>query len=280
MLKSKRVKVNIFIFCILCFYLNCNKSYSEDVLQMFSSKIDKNNNILLVVKNDSIFVRKVINGKYEYNIPDDGCYKTLDNLNICVKNKMISSIEGNVSNVASKNKITTNRLADEFYNEKNINCNIMKFDIINKLLVKKEQIDGFGMQIYLPDYYSVLRLFMYKDENDNLKAFIISDRNDVGCSPFYDYKIHKQEENYNNLKKNKKLEIKNARTTKEYLKKLSTESYKKMLLKGYVYIKPTNSIYDVEKIVLSIKNDDVSYVNVVSIDLEWKKIGFNDIYSN
>ncbi len=283
--KVAKKRFKIFIIFIIYIQYNCLaiRSLFSDEIRLFSSKVKNNSNLLFIVKDNDAFIRKTVGRRFEYVVPDDRCYELSGDLNVCIKDQKVASINGNFINMYNKfEKISTNCFTDLFFNEKNTDCDIMKFDIINKILVKQEQINGFGLQIYLPDYYSVLRLFLYRlnDNDTNLKAFVISDRNDVSCSPFNDYKIYKIVDDYsNNTKKNKKNIIKKTKTKREFLKKISIESYKKMLLKDYIYIEPTNSIYDTEKIVLSIKNDSVLYMNSVSLEFRWENIGFNDIFT-
>lgn len=275
--------VSILLFSNIFFYLllaSFNKSYATTIT-MFSSRIDKKNEGLLVVKNNKTLIRKANGDVYEYFIPNDGCYNLKNGAHICVENGFISNLSGNTDNVANKNKIQANRYADEFFNEKSDQCNAMKFDMINKLFIEKEQIDGFEMQLYLPDYYSLIRLVLYRDFNNDKKinAFIISDKNDIGCSPFSDYKIYKlpvEEHNSKTLKKKKKIE---SKTNREFLQKLSIETYKTMLLPKYVYLQPASILKEPDRIILSIEDSDVKSINIMAVDFEWKKIGFNEMFT-
>ena len=265
-----------------------------DENKMFSSRIQQKGGELLVVKNDRAFIRKISNNIFEYENPKDGCYTLDNNVNCCIENGIIKTLSGDFVNVANEDKIAVNRTADEFFGEKNVICNAMKFDIIKKLMVDKEEITGFGAQLYLLDYYSVIRLFLYRDdaknalENENvidddnplnIKAFIVSDRNDVGCPPFNNYRIYQleEEEHQNGNKKKKKKKKIVAKTQTEFLKKLSEESYKPMLLNNYIYLQPISEMDNLSKMVLYLENNVVKYINVVAMDFEWKRIGFYDV---
>lgn len=276
--------LNFLLLFLLFFHLSLkgfNKVYAVNNIMMFSSKIDGQSNELLVVKNDEVFIRKANEEVFEYFIPDDDCFYLKNGAYICIKNGLVSILEGNIDNIANENQIQTNRYGDEFYMEKNTDCNAMKFDIINQLFLKKEDIDGFETQLYLPDYYSLIRLVLYRDliDDKKTKAFIISDKNDVGCSPFSDYKIYKlpvEEYNVKTLKKKKKIE---SKTNREFLQKLSAETYKTMLLPKYVYLQPASILKEPDKVILSIENCDVKSINIMAVDFEWKKIGFNEMFT-
>lgn len=275
----------VVIFCYYCFSSSALYSVS-DRLFIFSSRIENEKNSLLVVKNNSVFIRKITGRIFEYKVPEDKCFKLLNNAVVCVKNGEITSIDGVPYNVGHDFKIKTNKFADEFFSESNNDCNSMKFDIINKLFVRKEHINGFPTQLYLPGYYNVLRLYLYTDdfsEKNDVKVFVVSENNDVGCSLFYDFKIYKSkldDYQYNKNKKNSKKKIE-AKTEYEFFKKLSTESYKTMLLDGYLYLEPIkrNAHVDADKIVLSVNNNKVTYFNTIALDLKWIDIGFEDVFS-
>ena len=277
------MRVMRLFFLLQLFFQSFSESYANETT-MFSSRIvGNNNNRLLVVKNNEVFVRKVSNNVFEYEIPENNCYNLKNGVYICTNNGKINAIEGEFYNVANVNKIKTDKYNDEFYREKNISCNAMKFDIINKIFVKKEQIDGFETQLYLPDYYSLIRLVLYRDIDDGqkTKVFIISDKNDVGCSPFRGYKIYKPPvEEHNSKTKTKKKKKIVAKTTRDFLQQVSVESYKTMLLPGYAYLCPTNATSDAKKIVLDIEDCNVDYINAMAIDFEWKKIGFNELFTH
>ena len=278
------MKILNFLLLFLIFFHLSLKSFNEvyaNNIMMFSSKIDGQSDELLVVKNDEVFIRKANEEVFEYFIPDDDCFYLKNGAYICIKNGFVSILEGNIDNIANENQIQTNRYGDEFYTEKNTDCNAMKFDLINKLFIEKSQIDGFETQLYLPDYYSLIRLVLYRDFNNDKKinAFIISDKNDIGCSPFSDYKIYKlpvEEHNSKTLKKKKKIE---SKTNREFLQKLSEETYKTMLLPKYVYLQPASILKEPDKVILSIENCDVKNVNIMAIDFEWRKIGFNEMFT-
>jgi len=277
MFSKKYIKIICFF---ILFFLEQNAFCLEKSV-MFSSFLKSDNGKLFVIKNEEVFIRKVIENKFEYEKPKDGCFELKNNITVCITNGVITSLEGFCQNLAIDDKIAINTFNDPFFREKNIKCNIMKFDIINKIFIKKEEINGYSAQLYLPDYYSLLRLFLYKENNeynDTVKAFLVSDKNDIGCTPFHNYKVYNLPIEDTVIKKKRKKKI-SAKTKQEYLQKLSIESYKPMLLKGYVYLQPTgNYIKDVEKIVLSIENDEVTYMNSIAIDFECRKIGFYDVF--
>ena len=276
----------VVIFCCYCWFNNCIAYSINDKLFIFSSRIESEKNSLLVVKNNSVFIRKISGRIFEYKVPEDKCFKLLNNAIVCVKNGEVISIDDIPYNIGGDYKIKTDKFADEFFSESSNDCNSMKFDIINKLFVRKEHINGFPAQLYLPGYYNVLRLYLYTDnssEKNDVKVFVVSENNDVGCSLFYDFKIYKPElddSKNEKKKKNSKKKIE-AKMEYEFFKKLSTESYKTMLLDGYLYLEPIkrNASIDSDKIVLSVKNDKATYFNTIALDLKWMDIGFEDVFS-
>ena len=260
-------------------YIDSNKNI------LFSARDinDTANSKLFVIYNKQVILRSVKKDKFEYEKPKDGCYQLENQISMCVSNGEITNLLGNYHTMANDERITKAKYNDEFFNEENFECNKMKFDVINKLFVKNEELKAFQLQIYLLDYYSLLKMIIYQDDEENARVFVISDKNDIGCSKFNDFLIYKYKppkEDNKKKKKKKSSKKKNqieARNEKEFLQKVAVESYKKMLLSGYTYLQPMTSTEDVQNIVLSIENSYVKSINILALDFEWTYLKKDDL---
>ncbi|GEM_PF-5701413 len=236
---------------------------------------------LFVVKNNEVFVRTIKNNVFDYSVPENGTYELDCGAIISVEDGKVVNIGGRYYTMSNDDMITKSRYKDEFYSEPTLECDLQKFDIINKIIVKDEEIEGFQTQLYLPDYYEVLKLILYRSDTDaegKTKAFVFSEKNDVGCAYYREYNIYKPPVEKEDGKKKKKAKKKKiiAKTKEEFIQKVSTESYKKMMLEDYAYLQPFEN-GDINKIVLHIEGTDVQYINAMAIDFEWKKLTFDDL---
>lgn len=280
------IKKISFTLFFLTFFSISFFSFAENLnSSVFSSKIineDRDgSDELFVVNGDKYFIRYVDGDKFEYKKPEDGCFLVEKGVIICIENEKVF-ISGKHHSVLNQDKIKKEKYFDSFFNEKNIECDLMKFDIINKIFIKKETMEGYEMQIYLPDYFSLLRFVVYKkDDTENLYGFVISDKNEVGCSPFEEYVIYKNKNNDDgDVKKKKKKKKIEAKTKKEFLKKLSTETYKKMLLDDYTYLLPANAKHNPNDIVLLVENTKIKNLNSVAVDFEWNELGYDELHTD
>ena len=267
-------------------YINSNK-----VTTMFSSRIIGSQE-LFIVKNDEAIIRTVKNKKFNYKAPDDNCYNLENGANVCISNGKIDKINGINFSISNENVITNTKYQDEFFTENSNECNKMKFDLTNTICVKNQPITGFQTQMYLPDYYSVIKLVLFRPlENDMtymghnkekniIYVFTFSQNYDIGCAHFADYKVFKKpieiQEGTKKKKKNKKIVAKNKQ---ELLKTISTESYKKLLLKNYVYLQPASDKDEAIKIILSLHKNRVTQINELAINLQWSQIGAQELLS-
>ena len=272
------VSKNFFLLLSFVIFLLTKKAYSLDNI-MFSGRFVDDFKTILVVKNDKVFIREVDVDKFKYKIPDDDCYNLENNIEVCVENGVVSKISGKHHNVYNDTREYKKFYTDIFFNERKIVCDIMKFDIIYKLFVKNEEIQVFETQLYLKDFFSLLRLIVFKKDNGDLQAFVLSDKNDVGCSMYNEYKLYKQknkDDKTGKKKKNKKIV---AKTEKEFLEIVSTESYKNMLLKNYIYLQPARRNTNINKIVLNVQDNKVKYINAVVLDFEWQTFDGDYFYT-
>ena len=259
---------------------------------MFSAR-DKDENTwekLFVVFDNSVFIRTVKNDKngdsFEYTQAEDGCYNLVGEIEICVQNGYISSIAG--ATVYKKQNIS-NHKRDDFFNEPNFECNKMKFELINKLFIENGKINGQSYQIYIPTYFNVLKLVIYKEDDGKLKAFFLSEQNDVGCSPYSLFAIQevKKDKTTSNKKKKKNKSIpkkdkKNKPASAEMeerrlIHQIAKEGYKKLLIDGYIYLRPMESNFDIKNSVLSIEKTDVKYISPIPLEFEPELIDKNNI---
>ena len=291
----KRVVLSIYILLLNIFITNTAiaKEYNEDEREniyidsyknvLFSARDvnDTRNSKLFVVYNQNAFIRLVKNDKFVYEKPENGCYKLENDISLCVEDGKITNLLGNYHTMANDEKIKRLQFTDEFYNEKNFECNKMKYEMIDKLFIQKKEIKGFQLQLYLLDFYSILKLIVYQDEDESVRGFILSSKNDIGCSPFNEFLIHKYKPPKEDKKKKKKKSKKNqgieGRTEKERLQKIATESYKKMLLKGYTYLKPLTSTTEIQNVVLSLENSYLKSINILAVEFEWQYLDYKDL---
>ena len=269
----------LFTICIN-FLVSKNNIYAYNS-PMFSLRLENNIHKLFVVNDNEVFVRTIKNNIFHYEKPKDDCYNLENDVYICTEDGIIQAQKGNIHTAGSELKISNKNFNDEFFVEQNVECNQLKFYIINKLFVLKEKIEGFEMQLYLPEYFSILRLVLFKDENNkDIRAFVISDKNEVGCAFFKDYKIYNNIDNTSDPKKaNKKKKKIVAKTEQEFLQKLAMESYKPMLLKGYTYLQPATYNNDLNNIVLRLNKSAVMYVDNVALGLVWSELGYDDLFT-
>ena len=256
---------------------------------MFSSRI-KDTKELFIIKDDKAIIRTIKNKKFNYKAPEDICYSLENGANICIVDGKIDKITGTNFSVSNDDIITNIKYSDEFFTENSKECNEMKFNLTNTIFVNHQTINGFQTQMYLPDYYSVIKLIIFepledditnidnKKEKNRFYAFIFSQNNDIGCSHFADYKVFRNpkevQEGTKKKKQSKKIIAKNQQ---ELRKKISAESYKKMLLKDYVYLQPASNNDEVIKIILSIYKNKVTQMNDVAIDLRLSQIGEKEL---
>ena len=270
-----------FAICVCCCAYASLPSF-EGIMFSARNTAEGQEGELFVVKNNEVFVRTIKNNVFDYSVPEDGTYNLDCGAIVAVENGKIINLGGKYYTVANENMITKSRYKDEFYSEASLECDLQKFDIINRLFVKEEQIEGFQTQLYLPDYYEVLKLILYRgvgrDNKLTTKAFVFSEKNDVGCIFYKEYQIYKPPIEKEDGKKKKKAKKKKiiAKTKDEFLQKVSTESYKKMMLEDYAYLQLFLN-GDINRIVLHIEDTEVRYINAMAIDFEWKKLTFDDL---
>lgn len=273
-------------------FSNENKDTNSNTNKtMFSSRI-ANTNDLFIIDNNQAIIRTIKNKKFNYQAPDDICYNLENGANVCIVDGKIDKITGTNFSVSNEDIIAKIKYRDEFFIENNKECNEMKFNLVNTIFVNHQTINGFQTQLYLPDYYNVIKLILFKPledditnidnqkEENTIYAFIFSQNYDIGCSHFADYKVfHNPKEVQEGIKKKKKNKKIVAKNQQELLKKISTESYKKMLLKDYVYLHPANDNDEVIKIILSIYKNKVTQVNDVAINMQLSQIGEKELLS-
>ena len=255
---------------------------------MFSAR-DKNDNTwekLFVIFDNSVFVRTVEEDKngdhFDYITPADGCYELVGGANICIQGCYISSISG--ATVYKKQNIS-NHKRDDFFNEPNFECNKMKFELINKLFVENEKINGKPYQIYIPTYFNVLKLVIYKEDDGKLKAFFFSEQKDIGCSPYSLFAIQEVKKDKTTKKKNKSIPKKDKKNKpasaemeeRRLIHQIAKEGYKKLLIDGYIYLRPMQSNFDIKNSVLSIEGTDVKYISPIPLEFEPELISKNDM---
>ena len=257
---------------------------------MFSSRIQQNTKqlskqILFVVKNDECFLVKFNNGKYLYEKPEDKCYELENQLNICVEQGKIAKINGQHHNVYKNGyKPSSRTLNDWFYQESTTECNEMKFDIIKKFFLDDKEITYIQYQLYLLNYFDIIRLIIFENQDDNrdkeentkksnLLAFTITYSNEIGCSIYDKFKIYELKEDKD--KKNKKKNRKKQQTQKKGRKFEETEKFneifKKLALKNTQYLKPINSNYIDNDTVIVLNNNTVEKISIALLDINWKK---------
>ena len=300
----KNIKKISPIFCSILSLLLFNKvtlahdnveiTYNQNIVKqitMFSSRIVDTQE-LFIVKNDKAIIRTIKNKKFHYKAPDNICYNLENGANICITDGKIDKITGGHFSLANEDVIANVKYRDEFFTENSNACNEMKFDLANTIFINNQTINGFQTQMYLPDYYNLIKLVLFqpleneitdakdKQETNMIYAFIFSQNYDIGCSPFADYKLFKipvdVQEGTKKKKKSKKIIAKNQ---KALLKKISTESYKKMLLKDYIYLQPASHKDEVIKIILSISKNRVTQINEAAINLQLSSIGEKELLS-
>ena len=183
-----------FVFCFFSYHLAYSVSSSFNGI-MFSARNTEEGKEgeLFVVKNGEVFVRTIKNNVFHYSIPKDGTYNLDCGAITAIENGRIINLGGKYHTIANEDTITKSRYKDEFYSEASLKCDVQKFDIINKIFVKEEEIEGFQTQLYLPDYYEVLKLILYRSINNEKEpathAFVFSEKNDVGCVFYKEYQI-------------------------------------------------------------------------------------------
>ena len=128
-----------FLFILLCVITIQNLAFSKTI--MFSARgiEEGTKSKLFVIYNSDVFIRNIKKDKqtfYKFNYisPKDGCYKLENSIDLCVKNGYVESITGNYYTISEEDKLAKPKYNDEFFNERNLSCNIMKFDVINHIL--------------------------------------------------------------------------------------------------------------------------------------------------
>ena len=277
--------------------------YHDFTKLMFSSKITNNsntNNQLLVVKNNTAFIRESHKNSFEYIKVKDMCY-TLENMcAVCIKNGKIYNVVCN-ANKQNTELLTGLMIGDPFFNESNDNCNKMKFDVINNYFVNNHTITYAIYQLFLVGYYDVARLVLFKNNNtiiansyvndeynidgtlaenkqiknlitENLvQAFVISSKNDISCSPYDKFLIY----NHKSLAvlQEEARKHKNKTNNKTKNKDKNTEDYKyiygRIALKGYQHLQKYEKITDLNNVVIVLQNDKVKEINIVALDFKW-----------
>lgn len=283
----------LFFFIFILLY--CNNIFAENIF--FSAKIIDGTgfkNTIAVSLNRNVFFREMPNinsghlllDAFMYYIPQDDCYKLDNGYEICIRNGKIHKITPlkdfkniNVSNI------------DYFFNQKTESCNILKFNIINDFFLKKKELIGLKYQIYIPDSFDILRLFIIKDKNSVLKAFVVSSTMDVSCSEIKSFILNKmiQKKIIQNNQKNDNIENIQKIKTEEQLKYLNdidipeekeariryNEAFKKMMLSNYKIISEKNN--DIES-VIEIDGDIVTKLDLNKIDDSFYRITNIDLY--
>lgn len=121
------------------------------------------------------------NGAYYYSQVPDGCHKLDNGFAFCTTNGKISAVQQPV--------YRHNSNGDAFFYEKDIRCQIAKFDIVNELFLKKAPLvfDEYQLLIYNPE---LVKLIVLHRNNDERMAFFLTEKNEVGCLPYGKIKVY------------------------------------------------------------------------------------------
>lgn len=280
------IKKNTLII-VLSLFISINKSnfaissienINNNEKRIFSSYIvnnNKNHGNLLVIYENKTFIRTINGEKFAYYIPQDDCYKIETGASICTHNGLIYNIIGEHNNINTTQLLSNNKI-DMFYNEKNNVCNEMKFDVIYRFLIKNETIKYSIYQLYILNYFDVLRLVIFDDttetnENNRIKAFIISSKNDVSCSNYNSYILHQYNNNDNTAQ-----QTNNTSSIKRISKKtIEIENYNKiykyLALKKYTHLEPLSNLKKYNDAIITIEQNIVKKINLVMLDFHWKE---------
>ena len=254
---------------------------------MFSSRIQQDSKklskqILFVVKNDDCFLVKFNNGKYLYERPEDKCYELENNLNICVENGKIGKITGQHHNLYKDNNRISGITNDWFFQEKTMECNEMKFDIVKNFFIEDKEITYIQYQLYILNYFDIVRLVIFENQansknsehnvkNNNLLAFTITYSNEVGCSIYDKFKTYELKIDKDKKKKKKKKQQTQKKGRKFEETEKFNEIFQNLSLKNIQYLQPTNSNRIDEDTVIVLNNNVVEKINIVALDINWKK---------
>ena len=283
---------SIIIIVILLFnyIFDYNNAFCDDDKKktMFSSYIQdgKNNmNLLLVIYDKYVFIRKIDREKFIYYIPKDGCYKIEYGIDVCIENGLIYNIIGDFYN-KNNNGIIDDK-SDLFYTESNEDCNKMKFDIVYRFFIKNEKIKYAIYQLYMMNFLDVIRMVIFDDTTElnpenRIKSFVISGKNDIGCLKDNMYLIYNYNSNQNfenNKIKNKKKKNKKI-TKKQKQESVYNEFYDYIAIKNYKHLKPLDNMKDLENVVITTDKNLVKQINVVALDFVWKEQNGQFLLSN
>ena len=195
------------------------KKQSSEI--MFSSREENEDSYkkLFVIKDNNILIRTVEGAKFNYSIPKNGCYNLKCGAYICVNDGKILSIDGKYPVITDGEKIANIKYKDEFFTEKNFDCDKLKFDVINHIFVQHKSIKGFRTQLYLPNYFNVVKMIIYWSEdsndsdhgNENINNNtsindndLSKNKKDVGVNEFNDNFVGNREKKSNMINKNTK----------------------------------------------------------------------------
>ena len=275
-----------FIIVLITTLFLTNKSHlavsAEDIKQsqqrIFSSYIINNNENkgnLLVIYGKKTFIRTIKGEKFVYYIPKDDCYTIENGISICTHNGLIYNIIGEHNNINTAMFLSNSKM-DIFYNEKNNACNEMKFNIIYRFLIKNENIKYSIYQLYILNYFDVLRLVVFDDneeenENNRIKAFIMSSKNDISCSIYNNYILHTYNNSYNTQKTNSSSNISKPTSKKTLEIENYNKIYKHLALKKYKHLEPLSNLKKYNDTVITIEQNIVKKINLVMLDLHWKE---------